>query len=241
MSILLTILVENSGEFGGGSIAASNKPVKQFVERLPKDVKVRIIRYSDFAMWHMGPEPVSVAELEWINIPAGGFLSSLGHAINLAGQTLSSEKSDEQSVVLLISGGSLSDPEEIIAAVLKKYFSSENISRYALSLTSDADESVLKLFAGENVLPHTALFDPAEFLSRLGERDEGALKSSGKKFSEVSLSCTIAFENGDSVTVGVTGEDMREAKLLMREALSEVGENDAGVRESVEEYVRRVL
>lgn len=235
MSFVLTILADNSGEFDGSSVAPLNNSVKSFVLSLPKDVKVRLIRYSDFAMWHIGPEPVSVDEIEWVNIPSGGFLSSLAHAVNLAGQTLISEKCNERQVLLLISDGALSDPEEVVRAVLKKYFSSGAAERYAVSSVSGADETVLRLFAGENILPHSVLLDASEFLSY------ARVEASHPPHSDVSLTCTVTLGDGNLVTVGVTGRDVFEAKVLMKKALGEFGKNDEDTRKCVQEYADRVL
>ena len=112
MKTVLTLLVDCAGVFEGSRTAAANMPVKKFIGCLPPSLPVRILRYSDTAMWHIGPEPVLAGDLEWTDIPSGGYLSSLAHAANLAGQSLQIAP-DVQNIVLLISDGALSDPEEI--------------------------------------------------------------------------------------------------------------------------------
>lgn len=237
MTLLITFLVDAAGVLDGGRFASANKPVREFVETLPNDTLVRIIRYSDTAMWHIGPEPVFVRDLEWVNIPAGGYLTSLAHAVNLAGQTLSSEKRGERSILVLISSGAMSDPEEVFAVVLKKYFSESNVERYAIPLNASADETVLKLFAGENVLPSTTLSSPNDLLLAVGEKN-----FEQKSSTNVSLTCTILVDDkGSSISVTVNGADMNLAKDAMRDALRKLCEQNEKIRESVKRYISLVL
>lgn len=235
MTLLVTVIADCAGAFEGGRIAAANGPVRKLVEGLPGDTLVRILRFSDTAMWHVGPEPVLRRELEWVDLPSGGYLSSLAHAVNLAGQTLSAESRDVRSVAVLVSGGALSDPEEVVSLVMKRYFAGDVVDRFAVPLTPDADGEVLKLFAGEEgVLPYAALQDPKMVLEAFGERVTSA-------WGGVTLSCTVGLGEGDAVTVSVSGAGMPEARAAMREALGSFDARDADVRERIDRYLRRVL
>ena len=236
MTLLVTVIADCAGAFEGGRIAAANGPVRRLVEGLPDDTLVRILRFSDTAMWHVGPEPVLRRELEWMDLPSGGYLSSLAHAVNLAGQTLSRETRDVRSVALLVSGGALSDPEEVVSVVMKRYFAGDGVDRFAVPLMPGADDEVLMLFAGEKsrVLPYEALLHPTMLLEAFGEE---VVVSKGV----VTLSCTIGLDEGDAVTVSVSGADMPAAKAAMREALRLFDARDADVRERVDRYMRRVL
>ncbi len=236
MTLLVTVIADCAGVFEGGRVSAANGPVRKLVEGLPGDTLVRILRYSDTAMWHVGPEPVLRRELEWVDLPSGGYLSSLAHAVNLAGQTLSLETRDVRSVAVLVSGGALSDPEEVVSVVMKRYFAGDAVDRFAVPLTPEADGEVLKLFAGEEsrVLPYEALLRPEMVLAAFGE---DVVLSKGV----VTLSCTIGLGEGDAVTVSVSGADMPAARAAMREALRSFDARDADVRERVDRYLRRVL
>ncbi|HJK02064.1 MAG TPA: hypothetical protein O0W91_02220 [Methanocorpusculum sp.] len=75
MKTVLTLLVDCSGVFEGGQIASANLSVKKFIDGLPANLLIRILRYSDTAMWHLGHDPVLAGEMEWIDLPSGGSLS----------------------------------------------------------------------------------------------------------------------------------------------------------------------
>ncbi|MDU9377064.1 hypothetical protein McpSp1_17090 [Methanocorpusculaceae archaeon Sp1] len=236
MSTVLTLLVDCAGTFEGGRVAPANASVKKFIANLPKDLRVRIIRYSDSAMWHLGPEPVSVGELEWIDLPSGGYLSSLAHAVNLAGPTLSASQNRE--VALLVSSGALSDPEEIVQTVLSKRFS-EKIIRAAVALTPEADVSALKIFAGDHIFDSGIFSDPRSFLSLIGEVAGAAASAAAK--SSLTLTCSIDLGEGSAVSLSIAGTDLSLMKKEMRTALLELGSGDDLLQKKIAEYVRRVL
>lgn len=75
MKTVLTLLVDCSGVFEGGQIASANLSVKKFIAGFSAVLLVRILRYSDTAMWHLGHDPVLAGEMEWIDLPSGGSLS----------------------------------------------------------------------------------------------------------------------------------------------------------------------
>ncbi|MDV0442549.1 hypothetical protein [Methanorbis furvi] len=236
MSTVLTLLVDCAGTFEGGRVASANSSVKKFIANLPKDLRVRIIRYSDSAMWHLGPEPVPVGEVEWIDLPSGGYLSSLAHAVNLAGPTLSASQNRE--VALLVSKGTLSDPEEIVQTVLSKRFS-EKIIRAAAALMPEADVSALKIFAGDHIFDSGIFSDPRPFLSLIGEVAGAA--ASAAAGSSLTLTCSIDLGEGNAVSLSVAGTDLSLMKKEMRTALLELGSGDELLQKKIAEYVRRVL
>lgn len=235
MKTVLTLLVDCAGVFDGDRIAAANSPVRKFLAALPADLPIRIVRYSDTAMWHVGPDPVPAGEVEWIDLPSGGYLSSLAHAVNLAGQSFASAP-EVRNVVLLISDGALSDPEEIVQAVLAKRFDSA-VLRAAVPLSADADAAVLRLFAGDAVFDSSVLLDPRPFLAFFG--DTAAVLPA--TVMPVTLCCSVSLGDGDSFSLSVSGTDLPAVKEEMRSCLAEFGSGDALVREKIREYVRRVL
>lgn len=166
MTLTLTLLVDCAGTLEGDRTAAVNAVVKMFVAALPDDVLVRILRYSDTAMWHLGPDPVPAGEVAWRDLPSGGYLSSLAHAVNLAGQTLSAS-SESSEIALLISDGAMSDPEELVEMVLARRFSG-SVIRASATLTPAADCSVLRMFAGDRVFDPEIFADPRPFLASVG-------------------------------------------------------------------------
>ena len=212
MKTVLTLLVDCAGVFEGSRTAAANMPVKKFIGCLPPSLPVRILRYSDTAMWHIGPEPVLAGDLEWTDIPSGGYLSSLAHAANLAGQSLQIAP-DVQNIVLLISDGALSDPEE--------------------------DSAVLRMFAGDNVYDPSVLLDPRPFLSSFGESPAPSV--SHPATGQIVLSCTIALDGGDSFSLSVAGTDLDQVKEEMKTSLAGFGTRDVQIRQKIAEYISRVL
>ncbi|MDV0444437.1 vWA domain-containing protein [Methanorbis rubei] len=236
MSSVLTLLVDCAGKFEGGRVAPANASVKKFIANLPKDLRIRIIRYSDSVMWHLGPEPVPVGEIEWMDLPSGGYLSSLAHAINLSGPTLSA--SQDHEVALLISNGAMSDPEEIVQTILSKRFS-EKIIRAAAALTPEADAASLKIFAGDHVFDSGIFSDPRPFLSLIGEAAGAAASAAAK--SSLTLTCSIDLGEGSVVSLSVAGTDISLMKKEMRTALLEFGSDDAALQKKIAEYMQRVL
>ena len=236
MTFLLTLLVDCAGVFEGNRIAAANVSVKKFVGSLPSNLPVRILRYSDTAMWHVGPEPVPAGEIEWRDLPSGGYLSSLAHAVNLAGQTLSSSP-DVREVVLLVSDGAMSDPEEIVLAVLARRFS-RSIIRAAVPLTPAANVSVLRMFAGDHVFDPGIFSDPHSFLASVGDE---TVTISSPSSPVMTLSCSVDLGEGNSVSLSVFGREMSLMKEEMRTALLQLGSGDVRVRDKISSYVRRVL
>ena len=188
-------------------------------------------------MWHIGPEPVLAGDLEWTDIPSGGYLSSLAHAANLAGQSLQIAP-DVQNIVLLISDGALSDPEEIVQAVLAKRFD-PSVIRAAVPLTTDADSAVLRMFAGDNVYDPSVLLDPRPFLSSFGESPAPSV--SHPATGQIVLSCTIALDGGDSFSLSVAGTDIDQVKEEMKTSLAGFGTRDDQIRQKIAEYISRVL
>ena len=237
MKTVLTLLVDCAGVFEGSRTAAANMPVKKFIGCLPPSLPVRILRYSDTAMWHIGPEPVLAGDLEWTDIPSGGYLSSLAHAANLAGQSLQIAP-DVQNIVLLISDGALSDPEEILQAVLAKRFD-PSVIRAAVPLTTDVDSAVLRMFAGDNVYDPSVLLDPRPFLSSFGESPAPSV--SHPATGQIVLSCTIALDGGDSFSLSVAGVDLDQVKEEMKTSLAGFGTRDDQIRQKIAEYISRVL
>lgn len=235
MKSILTLLVDCAGTFEGSRTAAANMPVKKFIASLLADLPVRILRYSDTAMWHLGPDPVPAGEVEWIDLPSGGYLSSLAHAANLAGQNLAAVP-NIQNIVLLVSDGALSDPEEIVRAVLAKRFSAAVI-RAAVPLTTAADKSVLRMFAGDNVFDSSILIDPRPLLASFGESAAG----SHAPATPITLTCTIALGDGDSFSLSVAGTDISAVKEEMQSCLAKFGTEDDSVRKKITECVRRVF
>ncbi|HJK78360.1 MAG TPA: VWA domain-containing protein [Methanocorpusculum sp.] len=238
MKTVLTLLVDCAGMFEGGRTAAANMPVKKFIAGLPADLPVRILRYSDTAMWHLGPEPVPAGEVEWTDLPSGGYLSSLAHAANLAGQNLAAGP-DIRNVVLLISDGALSDPEEIVQAVLAKRFDAA-VMRAAVPLTADADTAVLRMFAGDNIFDSSVLRDPRPLLASFGESAASSVVSHTASVP-ITLSCTIDLGGGDSFSLSVSGTDISAVQEEMQSCLAAFGTEDEYVRDKIAGYVRRVF
>jgi len=238
MKTVLTLLVDCAGMFEGGRTAVANMPVKKFIADLPADLPVRILRYSDTAMWHLGPEPVPAGEVEWTDLPSGGYLSSLAHAANLAGQNLAAVP-DIRNIVLLVSDGALSDPEEIVQAVLAKRFDAA-IIRAAVPLTPGANTAVLRMFAGDNIFDSSVLLDPRPFLASFGESSAASAVPHAASIP-ITLSCTIDLGDGDSFSLSVSGTDISAVKEEMRSCLAEFGREDDSVRKKITEYVRLVF
>ncbi|HJJ89885.1 MAG TPA: hypothetical protein O0Y05_02460 [Methanocorpusculum sp.] len=212
--------------------------MKKFIAGLPADLLVRILRYSDTAMWHIGSDPVLAGEMEWIDLPSDGYLSSLVQALSLTGQNFAAVP-DIQNVVLLISDGALSDPKEIVKAVLAKRFD-DSVIRAAIPLSEDADTAVLQMFAKNNIFNSSVLHNPHTFLSSFWKLSENS-SIFQTTHTTLTLSCTINVGDGNSFSLSVAGTNPSSVKEAMQSNLMELSRGDEKKKKKIADYVRRLF
>ena len=79
------------------------------------NILMRAIKFGDDAEWHVGPEPVPVADFIWQDMDAMGGSTSTAQAIDLLNEAMAIEKIGRRNVppvCILLSDGYCTDSEE---------------------------------------------------------------------------------------------------------------------------------
>jgi uncharacterized protein YegL len=106
----------------GKKIATLNQAIREAVPEIQKacaaypqvEIVMRAIKFSDDASWHVGPDPVPLAEFTWPELETSG-LTATAKAIRLLEDELSIERMPRRGlppVCILISDGYCTDPHE---------------------------------------------------------------------------------------------------------------------------------
>ncbi|RJP92487.1 MAG: tellurium resistance protein [Desulfobacteraceae bacterium] len=115
-------ITDYSGSMSGKRIATLNQAIRESIPAIRKalashpevEIKMRAIKFSDRASWHVGPDSVSLDQFSWTELDAKG-VTATAQAINLLASELSIEKIPRKGyppVCLLISDGFCTDSEE---------------------------------------------------------------------------------------------------------------------------------
>ncbi|MFA5332227.1 MAG: vWA domain-containing protein [Methanoregula sp.] len=115
-------LADCSDSMKGKKIATLNQAIREAIPEIQKavaaypqvDIRMRAIRFSDKAEWHVGPDPVSLPEFTWPELETNG-LTSTAKAIELLSGELSIERMPRRGlppVCILISDGYCTDPRD---------------------------------------------------------------------------------------------------------------------------------
>ena len=121
-------IADHSGSMMGKKISTLNQAIREAIPEVRKAVSahpevqimMRAIRFSDFAEWHVGPQPIEVDNFSWPNLNiAGG--TGTSQAIRLLSTELKTSNMPNRGyppVVILISDGYCTDfPGEYDTAI----------------------------------------------------------------------------------------------------------------------------
>jgi uncharacterized protein YegL len=115
-------LADCSDSMRGKKIATLNQAIREALPEIQKavaaypqvDIRMRAIKFSDDATWHVGPDPVPLSEFTWPELETSG-LTATAKAIQLLAGELSIERMPRRGlppVCILISDGYCTDPRD---------------------------------------------------------------------------------------------------------------------------------
>lgn len=164
----------------GKKIATLNQAIREAVPEIQKavaaypqvDIRMRAIRFSDEASWHVGPDPVPIADFVWPELDTSG-LTATAKAIRLLENELSVERMPRRGlppVCILISDGFCTDPrEEYDAAIaaLEKIPWGIKAVRLAIAIgdESDYNEPELLKFVNQDNIGLLKAHSPEELVA----------------------------------------------------------------------------
>lgn len=159
----LFYVVDASGSMSGTKIGTVNNAMEEAIQSDLKEIsaanddaeiKVAILKFSTDSEWITPSSgPVSIEELFWNDLPAGG-LTDLGHACKELNQKLSrteylkSQTGAYAPVILLFSDGGPTDDWQSGLRELKQNNWFKHAIKIAIAIGKDADKRVLAEFTG---------------------------------------------------------------------------------------------
>ena len=149
------LALDCSGSMQGDRIASLNYAMRTTLPELRKvadenpevDVRLRVLRFSTEATWHVG-EPIPVAQARWDDLSAGGE-TSMGAAFRMLGEALSEEAMPGRQlppIIVLASDGYPTDDFEAGLEALFAAKHAESAIRLAVAIGGEADFEVLERF-----------------------------------------------------------------------------------------------
>ena len=163
----------------GKKIATLNQAIREAVPEIRKavasypqvDIGMRAIKFSDDAVWHIGPDPVGIDDFTWTDLETEG-LTSTAKALRLLAGELSIEQMPRRGlppVCILISDGFCTDPTaEYDAAIaeLNKLPWGIKAVRLAIAIgdESDYNETELLKFVNQKNVGLLKAHTPEELL-----------------------------------------------------------------------------
>lgn len=122
-------LIDWSYSMQGTKIQRVNWAIRDVLPEIQKiedtervKIYMRVIRFGDKAEWHVGPDPVPVADFHWKDMEATGGSTSTAAAVNLLVDALQVNKIGQRNVppvCILLSDGYCTDAQEKYAAAIK--------------------------------------------------------------------------------------------------------------------------
>jgi len=149
-------LADCSGSMGvDGKIQALNTAIKEAIPEMRKaaqghpevEVKVRAIKFSTGAQWHISQE-TPVETFEWKDLSADG-VTDLGKALDLLVDALDMQKIGTRAkppVLVIVSDGQPTDDWQSSLEKLNKLPWGQKAMRAAIAIGQDADKEVLQKF-----------------------------------------------------------------------------------------------
>ena len=156
-------LADCSDSMRGKKIATLNQAIREALPEIQKavnaypqvDIRMRAIKFSNDAAWHVGPDPVALSEFVWPELETSG-LTATAKAIRLLTGELSLERMPRRGlppVCILISDGFCTDPrEEYDAAIaeLGKIPWGIKAVRLAIAIGDESDYNATELLKFTN-------------------------------------------------------------------------------------------
>jgi uncharacterized protein YegL len=211
-------IADCSDSMRGKKIATLNQAIREAVPEIQKavaqypqvEIFMRAIKFSDDAQWHIGPEPVPLAEFVWPDLETSG-LTSTAKALRLLAGELTIERMPRRGlppVCILISDGFCTDPrEEYEAAIaeLGKIPWGVKAVRLAIAIGDEAEynETELLRFVNQDRIGLLKAHSPEELLSYI---------------KWASISASVAASRGRSKGAGAP-DDMSNVSLESPPAL----------------------
>lgn len=150
-------MVDCSGSMSGEMMNTVNHAIRSAIPGMVSagaklantQMLVHVLQFSDGASWMYG-DPVPAEKFEWKDLQAGG-VTDMGAAFGLLAERLASPlllESGLPPVLVLISDGYPTDDYEAALNQLLQQPWGKKAARIAISIGSDADETVLAEFTG---------------------------------------------------------------------------------------------
>ena len=173
-------LADCSDSMRGKKIATLNQAIREALPEIQKavaaypqvDIRMRAIKFSDDASWHVGPDPVPLNEFVWPELETSG-LTATAKALRLLAGELSIERMPRRGlppVCILISDGFCTDPrEEYDAAIteLGKIPWGIKAVRLAIAIGDESDYNAPELlkFANQESVGLIRAHSPEELVA----------------------------------------------------------------------------
>ena len=199
-------IADCSDSMRGKKIATLNQAIREAIPEVQKAVEaypqveifMRAIRFSDDASWHVGPDPVPIADFTWPELGTSG-LTATAKALRLLADELSIERMPRRGlppVCILISDGFCTDPrEEYDSAIAELGRIPWGVKAVRLAIAigdeSDYNEPELLKFVNQDRIGLLKAHSPEELVSYI-------------KWASVSAS--VAASRGRSRESSVAGE-----------------------------------
>ncbi|MFZ0005219.1 MAG: vWA domain-containing protein [Methanoregula sp.] len=196
----------------GKKIATLNQAIREALPEIQKaveaypqvDIRMRAIKFSNNAAWHVGPDPVPLNDFVWPELETSG-LTATAKAIKLLTEELSIDRMPRRGlppVCILISDGFCTDPqEEYDAAIaeLGKIPWGIKAVRLAIAIGDESDYNAPELikFTNQESVGLIRAHSPEELVAYI-------------KWASVSAS--VASSRGRSRSIG-SGEDISNVAL----------------------------
>ena len=151
-------LADCSGSMSGPKIASLNQAIREAIPAINDAlkthpevaVKMRAIKFSSTASWHVGPDQVAVEDFHWPELQAEGYTAT-AEAIQILAAELDSEKMPRRGyppVCILLSDGCCSESEgayDAAIAALEKLPWGKKAVRLAVAIGNESDYDEVEL------------------------------------------------------------------------------------------------
>ncbi len=172
----LILVIDCSGSMTGEKMASLNYAIASAVpairaaaaENPDTDVRLRILRFSDQAQWHV-EEATPVADFSWTDLTAEGE-TRLGSALTALATSLTPEAMPGRQlspVIVLVSDGQPTDDfASGQAALMASPYGAKSV-RIAIAIGSDADLDVLNAFVAHPEFKVLQAHNAEELVNRI--------------------------------------------------------------------------
>jgi uncharacterized protein YegL len=155
------------------------------------DVRVRAIKFSDGAQWHIS-QPTAVADFTWTDLSADG-VTDMGKALSMVADQLKIPPMTDRAlppVLVMISDG---QPTDDFSGGLKKLMDQpwgKKAVRVAIAIGEDSDTDCLQKFIGHPELKPLQANNPEALVAKIKWASTAVLKSASSPASQTKESAT---------------------------------------------------